>query len=262
MSNPAADVPLQGIGILVTRPPEQAGELVKDLQALGARPILFPALAILPPRDAKPLRDVAGRLGQFHLAIFISPTAAQRGLAALGDMPAWPAALPVAAVGKGTAKVLRAWGFKEVLEPDAGADSEHLLALPQLRDMAGRHVIIFRGEGGREVLADTLRARGARVAYAECYRRGLPAEADPAPVLALFAAGGIQAVTAYSGETLDNLFLLLGPAGHGFLRGTPLFVPHPRIAERARQLGIHTVIDCQAGAGQLIPSLVKYFAHD
>jgi uroporphyrinogen-III synthase len=168
----------------------------------------------------------------------------------------------VAAVGKGTAMALRALGITAVLEPDNGADSEHLLALPQLQEMAGRNVVIFRGEGGREILAATLRLRGAQVTYAECYRRGLPEQADPAPVLDLLAAGGIQAATAYSGETLDNLFLLIGERGRGYLRQTPLFVPHPRIAERARQLGMETVVECQADPGQLIPCLVKYFTHD
>jgi uroporphyrinogen-III synthase len=254
--------PLQGIGILVTRPREQAEGLMCDLQGLGARPIPFPALAIQPCRDTARLADTLARLADFHLAIFISPTAAQWGLSSVDVRGSWPPGLAVAAVGKGTARALRALGVASVLEPDGGADSEHLLALPQLQQMAGKQVVIFRGEGGREVLADTLRARGAQVTYAECYRRGLPDRADPAPILALFKAGDIQAVTAYSAETLDNLFHLLGPAGQGFLRETPLFVPHPRIAERARQLGIHTIVVDHAEPGQLIPSLVKYFAHD
>lgn len=256
---PCADAPLQGIGILVTRPREQAGGLTDSLCKLGARPVLFPALAILPPRDPVPMQRAIARLDTVHLAIFISPTAAQRGLAAVG---AWPAGLAVAAVGKGTAMALHELGIKAVLTPESGADSEHLLALPQMQDMAGRHIVIFRGEGGRQTLADALVARGAQVTYAECYRRGLPEHADTAPILALFSAGEIQAVTAYSSETLDNLFQLLGEAGRNHLRQTPLFVPHPRIAARARALGVGTVISSPPGQAQLIPSLVEYFAHD
>lgn len=256
--DPAAP-PLSGVGILVTRPREQATGLADSLRKLGARPVLFPALAILPPHAPAPMQQAITRLTTFHLAIFISPSAAQQGLAVVG---AWPPGVPVAAVGKGTAKALHALGVKEVLAPESGADSEHLLALPQLQDMSGRNVVIFRGEGGHEALADTLRERNAQVTYAECYRRGLPEQADPGPILALFAAGGIQAVTAYSGETLDNLFKLLGEAGHAFLCRTPLFVSHPRIAERARALGVNTVISSPPGEAQLIPSLVEYFAHD
>lgn len=255
----SAGAPLQGIGILVTRPREQADALANSLCRLGARPVLFPALAILPPHDPVPMQQAIARLDTFHLAIFISPTAAQRGLAAVG---AWPCGLAVAAVGKGTAKALHELGVKAVLAPESGADSEHLLALPQLQDVAGRHIVIFRGEDGRQTLADTLEARGAQATHAECYRRGLPEQSDPAPILAQFAAGGIQAVTAYSGETLDNLFQLLGETGRGFLCQTPLFVPHPRIAARARALGVGTVISSPPGEAQLIPSLVEYFAHD
>jgi len=173
----------------------------------------------------------------------------------------WPPGLAMAAVGKGTAKALAELGMTDVLTPPSGADSEHLLALPQLRDMAGRSVILFRGEGGREALADTLADRGAQVTHAVCYRRGLPPDADAGPVLAAFAAGRIQAVTAYSGETLDNLFQLLGPEGESFLRRTPLFVPHPRIAAHAAALGVKTLITAPDGEGQLLASLVEYFSH-
>jgi uroporphyrinogen-III synthase len=256
---PRANNPLTGVGILVTRPREQAAALNDSLEKLGARPVLFPALAILPPSDPVPMQQAIARLDTFHLAIFISPTAAQRGLAAVGT---WSSGLPVAAVGKGTAKALHELDMQAVLVPESGADSEHLLALPEFQDINGWNIVIFRGEGGREMLTDTLKARGAQITHAECYRRGLPQHADPGPILALFAAGSIQAVTAYSGETLDNLFQLLGEAGHDFLRRTPLFVPHPRIAARAKALGVDTVISSPPGETQLIPSLVEYFAHD
>lgn len=261
MRSSPADAPLQGIGILVTRPLEQATGLMHELRQLGAEAVLFPALAILPPRDPDALREVVARLDRFQLAIFISPTAAQRGLAAVKAVGAWPAGLPAAAVGKGTALALGRSGIASVLEPEHGADSEHLLALPQLHDVAGKRVVIFRGEGGREVLGHALRDRGASVTHAECYRRGLPEQADPLPVLARFGAGGIQAVTAYSSETLDNLFLLLGAAGRDHLRHTPLFVPHPRIAEHARRLGVLTVIASPPGEARLTARLVEYFAH-
>lgn len=262
MTRATAGTPLGGIGVLVTRPREQAAGLMHDLRQLGAHPIPFPALAILPPHGQGPVQDLISRLEHFQLAIFISPTAARQGMAAVNATRAWPPGLAVAAVGQGTAKALHELGIGEVLRPDTGADSEHLLALPQLQAMAGKAVVIFRGEGGREVLAQTLRARGAQVTHVECYRRGLPTASDPEPILALFAAGSIQAVTAYSSQTLDNLFQLLGSAGRASLCRTPLFVPHPRIARHAQRLGVHTVIDCQAQAGQLIPCLVEYFAHD
>lgn len=258
----SSEAPLAGLGVLVTRPREQAASLAQRLEQLGARPILFPALAILPPRDTAPLQELLTRLDRFDLAIFISPTAAQRGMVAVKARRSWPAGLAVAAIGQGTAQVLGALGFTQILEPEDGADSEHLLALPRMQQVSGRHIVIFRGEGGRETLAEALRARGAQVAYAECYRRGLPEMANTSSILESFRSGDIQAVTAYSSETLDNLWQLLGDAGRPFLMKTPLFVPHPRIASHAKALGVLTAIAPLPPGAELTASLVEYFTHD
>lgn len=255
------DRPLANVGVLVTRPAAQAADFMARLETLGATPLLFPALAILPTSRPEALTVILDQLDRYDLAIFISPTAAERGLAVAGT---WPASVRVAAVGQGTGLALAGAGIATVLTPDQGADSEHLLALPELKETAGKRIVIFRGEGGRELLADTLRGRGAQVDYAECYRRGRP-EADPAPVLAALGAGRLGAVTVFSGETLDNLVAMLGDAGQSAgqsgLRVTPLFAPHPRIAEHARKLGFQSVHATDAGESGLIAGLVEYFAH-
>lgn len=251
------DRPLAQVGVLVTRPAAQSAGLVARLQDQGADVVLFPALAILPTSRPDALKAVLAGLGGYDLAIFISPSAAEWGLAEAGP---WPAGLQVAAVGQGTARALAARGISPALVPETGADSEHLLALPQLADVAGRRILILRGEGGREQLAEYLRARGARVDYAECYRRGCP-EADPAPLLDALANRRIGAVTAFSGETLDNLLALLGPACPPTLLDLPLFVPHPRIAEHARELGFRAIQVTDPGESGLIAGLVEYFAH-
>lgn len=248
---------LQGVGVLVTRPQPQALAMAERLRQLGATPVVFPVLAILPPGDPIALAHTLARLADYHLAIFISPTAVEQGLAAI---PAWPPGLPVAGVGQGSAAALRRAGIPQVLAPDAGADSEHLLALPELADMANQNVLILRGEEGRELLAQALRQRGARVDYAACYRRGLP-QANPAPLLEIWRQGGIRAVTLFSSESLDNLFQLLGEEGADLLRATPLFAPHPRIAEHGRSLGLVEAIATAPGEAGVLAGLVEYFGH-
>ena len=248
---------LSGLGVLVTRPAGQAASLLARLRELGADPVPFPTLEILPPADPDTLARRLADLATYDLAIFVSPTAVQYGLAAVS---AWPPGLRAAGVGQGTAAALRAAGIQTVLAPREGADSEHLLALPELADMAGRRVLVFRGEGGRELLAESLAARGATVDYAECYRRGLPG-ADPAPLLGTWRQGGIQAVTVLSSQGLDNLFILLGTEGAGLVRSTPLFAPHARIAEHARALGITEAIATRPGETGLMEGLMEYFAH-
>lgn len=253
--------PLAGIGILVTRPLELAAGLMDGIAALGGTPVSFPAVDIAPPADPAALDARIAELPACRLAIFVSPTAVARALpAVLARHGAWPAATRLAAVGEGSARALRKRGMGSVLRASDGADSEHLLALPELRAVAGQRVLIFRGEGGRELLAQTLAARGAEVAYAECYRRQPPA-ADPAPLLARWRAGGIQAVTVTSSELLDNLLAVLGEAGAALLRATPLFVPHPRIAEAARARGVATAIATSPGDAGLLAGLTEWFAH-
>jgi len=215
------------------------------VSAAGGRPFLFPALEI----ERLPERPLP-RLEEFDLAVFVSPTAAECAFERIQR-----AGVPVAAVGSGTRRVLEALGAREVLAPESGADSEALLALPQLHEVAGKRILIVRGEGGRELLADTLAARGARTEYLECYRRMLP-HADMAPLIAAWERGEIDAVTVSSSASLDNLITLLGVPR---LAATPIFVNHARVAERAREVGIPEPIVAGPGDEETADALVAYF---
>ena len=209
--------------------------------------------------ESRALRALLDRLDTFDLAVFVSPTAVSRGLNLIRRRRELPEKLAIAAVGKGSARELERLGVAPALVPQAGADSEALLALPQLADLRGRAVIVFRGEGGRELLGATLRQRGARVEYAECYRRVKP-EADVQPLLRGWTHGEIHAVTVTSGEGLRNLFDMLGILGRHWLCKTPLFVTHERIAEAALGLGIAEVRVAGPGDRMLVDGLVRYFA--
>ena len=166
--------PLSGRGIVVTRPREHALALAERIRAAGGDPILFPTIEILPPENPGAVSSLIARLDGFQLAIFVSPTAAMRGHAMVMGSRNWPKDLRVAAVGNGTASALEERGFRAVIAPAGEADSEALAGLPELQDLQGRSVVIFRGQGGREWLRAKLEARGARVEYAECYRRMRP----------------------------------------------------------------------------------------
>lgn len=249
--------PLAGRGIVVTRPAHQAAGFAARLAAAGARPLLLPTLEILPPADPQPLAALIDRLDDFDLAVFVSPNAARMALAAIRARRAWPAALAAAAIGSGGVRELESSGITGVIAP-ARFDSEGLLAEPALRAVAGRRIVVFRGEGGRELLGDTLRARGATVEYAACYRRARP-RADVAPLLAAWARGEVDAVTVTSSEGLHNLCALLGAAGAPLLARTPLFVPHPRIERAARECGCAAVQLTAQGDDGLLAALVAWF---
>lgn len=243
---------IAGRGILVTRPIEQAQGLATLIERAGGRALLFPALEIVD----LPAAGALGRLNEFDFAIFASPTAVDR---AMRQLEAWPAGLSTAAIGAGTRRELDARGISGVIAPEGTADSEALLALPQLKHLAGKRVLIVRGQGGRALLGETLQARGARVEYAECYRRTRP-EADPAPVLSAWETGELDAVTVSSIEGLENLTAMLGAPGAAWLEMTPLFVPHERVATYASRMGARRAIVAAPGDGEMLERLVAYFS--
>ena len=239
--------PLQGRGIVVTRPAGQAAALAALIEGAGGRAIRFPTIEIVELSErAFPSLD------GFDLAVFVSPTAVQCGLGRAG---AWPAELPVAAVGKGTRRALEERGVSNVVSPESAADSEALLGLAALQDVAGKKILVVRGEGGRELLGETLAERGAHVEYAACYRR-VPPSADPAPLLSAWDQGRVDAVTLYSVEALDNLHPIAGER----LQRTPLFVIHERIAEHARAMGAKEVRVAGPGDDEMLGALMAYFA--
>jgi uroporphyrinogen-III synthase len=248
-----AEQPLAGLNIVVTRPREQAVALARQIEQMGGNVLLFPLLEIEAVADARTLRERLSRLHQTNLVIFISPNAVHYGMAAIEAAGGLPATLKVATVGQGSAKALRDHGIKQVIVPGERSDSEGLLALPELQDVAGKRVMILRGDSGRELLGDTLKARGATVDYVGCYlRRKHPVDG------AALAAARPDAITVTSSEALAHLWASLQGTARTMLAAMPLFVPHARIAELARQQGWANIIVTESGDDGLIASLVAW----
>ena len=140
---------LAGRRVVVTRPGGQAGHLAALIRAAGGEPVLFPALEILDAEDLQPVLALVDRLDAFDLAIFISANAVNKALDLVQVRRAWPAGLRVATVGRSSARALQRRGFAAVIAPGERFDSEALLDLPELKDVQGKRVVIFRGDGGR-----------------------------------------------------------------------------------------------------------------
>ena len=250
---------LAGRHVVVTRPAGQAAHLATALAELGALPVLYPVLEILDLDDIAPVLDAAIRLDSCDLVVFVSPNAIEKALAMILPRRAWPTGLRVAALGKSSESELARHGIHDVISPPLRFDSEALLELPELTDVAGKRVFVFRGDGGRELLGETLKARGAIVEYVTCYRRARP-QLEPAPLLQLWEEGRLDAVTLTSSEGLRNFFEMLGRLGQAWLKKTPAFVPHLRIARQAEALGLLQVIPTAPGDDGLLAALVQYFA--
>ena len=178
------DKSLAGFAIAITRPARQNDALVQHLRALNASVVAIPLLAIEPldePTQRQKIDVQLCDLPHYQMAIFISQNAAEQVLQALAARNLrWPAHIQAFSIGSATTAFLTEHGIAAISSPQM--NSEGLLALPALHSTSeqsinGQRCIIFRGLGGRETLAQTLRERGMFVDYCELYRRELPAEA-------------------------------------------------------------------------------------
>ena len=247
MDNEGADPlkqPLVGMRVLVTRPEPQAQVLAQRLEDDGACVTCFPVIVIEDVPDPAPALQVIHQLREFYAAVFVSINAVERGIAMVRQCGEWPPTVHCAAVGDATARSLEALGMHVDIRPKDRFDSEGLLATSGLSEanVHGQRIAIFRGQGGRDVLATGLRERGARPEYVEVYRRARPQSdtygANVPGVTAQMKAGALDAVVVTSVEALDNLLMMLGPEGQQALGETTLLVSSQRIADRARDKGI------------------------
>ena len=204
--------PLQGWRVLNTRPQAQADKWDQALIAVGAEPVRLPLMAIEPvinPAEIQAIKDRVMAVGDYQHAIFVSQNAAHYGLDWLDQYwPQLPYRLKFYAVGSATSRLLMDYGC-QVIEPDDTMNSEALLALPDLQELEHQKVMIFRGLGGRPLLAEQLEARGAQVDYCELYRRVFPSEGAQ-QILADHQWGqNTDLVAVHSGESLSNWLELL-----------------------------------------------------
>lgn len=250
---------LNGKGILVTRPAQQAVELAERIVAANGKPVLFPVLEILDTADLAPLYELIDRLDAVDMAIFISPNAVNKAMNLIKSRRELPATLQIAAIGRGSSRELKHFGIDKIIAPTARFDSENLLEMPELQDVEGKHIVIFRGDGGREMLGDTLAERGAKIEYAECYRRSRP-DVNAGNLMRQWSRNEINAVTITSSEGLRNLYDMLGKLGRQWLKTTPVFVPHERILSVVHELGLEHGILTESGDEGLIDGMTAWFA--
>lgn len=237
---------LAGLSVAVTRPAPQGDALVAQLRAYGAVATAIPLLAIEPlEEDAaqEKVRLCLQSLATIDVAIFVSRNAAEQLLQALATHAAtWPPSITTIAVGSPTAQFLNAHGIAAI--SPARMDSEGMLALPALHAAQGKRCVIFRGQGGRETTAQTLRARGATVDYCELYRRVLPPAAEAAWAQWISDDVVPRWACINSVETLNHLLAVDSRAATR--ANLALVVPGARVTEHARRAGflhVHTALD-------------------
>lgn len=236
-------IPLQkrlaGRRILITRPKEQAGRLSQLIEVEGGEVLRFPTVEIGAPEEFSAVDEIIRHLEDFHWAVFVSVNAVQRGVQRILSQRNVPVGLKIAVVGQATAQALAVFGLYPHLCPRSGYNSESLLVMDELQSMEGKQVVIFRGNGGRELLAKTLAQRGAHISYAEVYRRCLPS--SPSVSIDLRQSlmdRPVDTIVTTSKAVLENFCHLVGePLLEELSIATPLVVIGARQAQRAKELG-------------------------
>ncbi|MCF4995640.1 uroporphyrinogen-III synthase [Pseudomonas syringae] len=250
---------MTGWRLLLTRPADDCAALAETLGEHGVFGNCLPLLDIVPLPVSGTMRRVIATIGTCSAVIVVSKPAARIAVDLLKAHGPASLTLPWFSVGAATAQILRDHGL-DVSFPDDGDDSEALLQLPRLRDAVSRpgaRVLILRGEGGRELLAERLRELGASVEYLALYRRDLPTYA-PHELTRRVEAERLNAVVVSSGQGFEHLRQLAGDAWPRIAQ-LPLFVPSPRVAEQARAAGARTVVDCRgASAAALLTALREH----
>lgn len=245
--------------MLVTRPVHQAEKICTLIESQGGSVLRFPVIEITKPRDTEKLDNILQRLSQFDIAVFISPNAVERGMQAIMEIGGLPENIKIAAVGRGSARHLNELGIKVEIFPSQRFNSEALLAMDEMQSVSAKRIIIFRGEGGRELLADTLRSRGAEVEYAECYRRIKPT-VNANEVVESLSQGKLDILTVTSNEGLQNLYDMVGAPVRTDLLKLPLIAVSERTRDLAQDLGFTkpAIVADNASDEMLVQAIVDW----
>ncbi len=235
-----------GLNVLIIRPEPELSQTVKVFRASGLNAVAWPSLDIVSVKPAtdwcagldlkNPLKNLSLKL------IFASRNAVRESLIHLGGIQLDKVSCYT--VGEGTASLLRELGFTNVFTPqrDQRADSDSLLALEDFANVQGKEIIVISGEGGRGLIADTLKNRGATLRQLVCYRRQ-PATVLPAPVIDALKQQKVLCIIAFSVEAWQAAKSALPSGLAGEFNAIKTFVSHPRIASRLLQFGAQSVID-------------------
>jgi uroporphyrinogen-III synthase len=250
---------LHGVGVLVTRPEQQAMPLCRLLEIEGASTLRLPAIEIKTMGNRRETAAQLGALGDFDVIIFTSANAVRFGASLLDQKRD----LTLAAMGPATARALNQAGYRVAVQPPHGtSDSESLLLHPRLEHPAGRRILIIKGYNGRPFLEQELAQRGAQVTEVDVYRRvpATPSHAVLGALLDSFTAGAVQVITATSLEIASNLLSVATPALRSEFERVHWLVPGERIAAGVRERGLSAPLLSAASADDhdLVAALIRW----
>jgi uroporphyrinogen-III synthase len=248
--------------VVITRPRAQAETLARKVSAAGRDVIVFPLLDIRPLADPAPLAAALNNLDRYAMVAFVSPNAIDAAFALLSS---WPRQVAIAVMGDGSRQALERHGVTAAnatiisSRDTMRTDSQTLIEALDFGSLTGKQVLVIRGETGRELLGDALRAAGAQVTQIAAYRRLPPVLDDAARVQLRQLVDGEHDWIVTSSEALRILVRMveqtIGAADVVKMQQQTIIVPHARIAETAQTLGFKHVILTGSGDEQLLAAL-------
>ena len=253
---------MQSRRVVITRPRAQADVFARQVSAIGRKAVIFPLLEIAPIPDASSLKFALAQLSSCTLVAFVGPNAID---AAFAHLDTWPAEVGIAIMGEGSRKALARHGVTDanarifMSQDPERSDSETLIKTLDMDALRGKKIMIFRGSGGRELLADALRSAGVLVTQVTTYLRSAPVLDKEAQerLSGLIATENDWIVT--SSEALRNLVSMVsefaGEAGVAKLQRQHMLVSHARIAETAHSLDFVDITQAGSGDEHLLAAL-------
>lgn len=247
---------LQGLRVLNTRPQGQAQALSSAIRAAGGMVIELPTLVIkATPAWLKHLPD----LKQVHQAIFVSANAVEQCFTQLQQAGLhWPTTIKVIAIGHGCAAALKKFNLPIHALPER-ADSEHLLALPSLRAPQEQNILLFKGAGGRTLIAESLLSKGVNLHALNVYQRVMP-KINHQFVKSIWRDDLVDIILLTSEQSMHHLFKLFEEDAHHWLRQKTCLVISERLAQVASSLGMNTII--RSHPDGMMNALIDYVIKD
>lgn len=243
---------LQGDRVLVTRPAHQAENLSQLIENVGGIAVKFPTLEIARLTDLEAIQVANVNLEAYDWLIFISANAVtMHGYYSDSDRIKKFKSVRIAAIGKSTELALQKAGYVVDLVAKNGASTEDLLAMPELLQVKDQRVLIIRGQGGREELANVLRYRGASVDYLDVYKRIVP-NIDNSNLIELLKKHLLAFITITSAEALQNLLSMVGERFKQHLLEVPLVVVSHRIRIIAAEIGFKRIAVAESPSDRAI----------
>ena len=220
---------LYGKTIVVTRPLAQAQEICETLELHQANVVHFPVMQIIAADDLSVATQFFKNIQKYRIIIFTSSNAVQYAAELAKDLNITFHSAILAAIGPATKSELEDLGYQVKIYPVTKYTSEALLQHHDLQNLVDQDILIIKGQGGREILLQELRARGAKVGQAIVYQRTLPENRNPIDLTSLTQQD--TAILIYSAEAAQNLWSMCSKSEQAWISNVTFIMGSERIAE-------------------------------